>query len=103
MFSTKLQIEQERKNFLDWICKYEIEEIHGIIREKRHPNTGLWLLEDRSYKSWISGKDTHPLWLSGPGMLSIILHKSMVLPLLTIYPSWNWKECPCVSLLNLLS
>ncbi|QKX60625.1 uncharacterized protein TRUGW13939_07771 [Talaromyces rugulosus] len=86
------RIEQERRNFLDWICKYEIEEIHGIVREKRHPNTGLWLLDDRSYKSWILEKGTHPLWISGPAGTGKSVLASMVIDHLkdcTKYPDYT--------------
>jgi hypothetical protein len=63
-------VENERREFLNWISKEKIEEIHNITRQKRLENTGSWIFDHGNYKKWASGEKTGPLWLVGPGMLS---------------------------------
>ncbi|CRG86823.1 Voltage-dependent N-type calcium channel subunit alpha-1B [Talaromyces islandicus] len=66
MKKVSLNDQNERREFLDWISKENIEENHEIIRQKRLENTGSWLFEHGNYKKWAQGEKTGPLWLFGP-------------------------------------
>ncbi|KAE8549969.1 hypothetical protein EYB25_008494 [Talaromyces marneffei] len=61
-----LKAQKERRDFLDWICKHDVETLHDEIDNKRHKDTGSWLLETDSFKSWVNQNKENILWLNGP-------------------------------------
>ncbi|KAH8691320.1 hypothetical protein BGW36DRAFT_388130 [Talaromyces proteolyticus] len=80
---SSLNVQKERKRFLEWICKENIEETHREIRGKRLSDTGLWLLEDKNYTNWISHADTGLLWVYGPAGTGKSILASLVIDSLT--------------------
>jgi hypothetical protein len=69
----RFRIENERREFLDWVSRADINEIHNIMSKKRYEDTGSWILRMGYFKNWITSAKTHIFWLHGPGMFSFCL------------------------------
>ena len=49
---------------LDWLKAPDATMDHNIACTKKHPRTGLWLIEDPLFRNWLT-EENSVLWLSG--------------------------------------
>ncbi|EED20611.1 conserved hypothetical protein [Talaromyces stipitatus ATCC 10500] len=57
--------QNERREFLEWICGEKIEEVHNMVRERRIADIGSHIFSNRQYQKWASEEATGPLWIHG--------------------------------------
>ena len=64
---TRVAITEERQKVLNSFGSIDPRRSLDMSRKLRHPNTGLWLVENPKFKLWLDRKRAR-LWLQGiPG------------------------------------
>ena len=70
--------EKDRRDVLRFFGKSNPTKRHQTSKSLRHPNTGLWLLEDDELQDWLS-QGSNKLWLSGiPGAGKTVLASALI-------------------------
>ena len=79
--STRIELGKKRQRVLDFFMKVNPQPNFEMSRKLRHPMTGLWLTEGKTFKSWLhtENMENSRLWLSGiPGAGKTVLAGSII-------------------------
>ncbi|OQD95096.1 hypothetical protein PENSOL_c022G06704 [Penicillium solitum] len=62
--------DQEWRELLEWVSNFQYGRHHDEIEERREPNTGDWLVQDKRFCDWMNSPSDSTLWLQGsPSLL----------------------------------
>lgn len=79
---TDLQNTETRRQVLEWISntdKIDFEKTHETIHAKKHPHTGEWLIQTKTFQSWLSSPTSSLLWCHGkPGAGKSVLASNVL-------------------------
>jgi len=56
---------KEREEFLTWISQVDFEKSHEDKYARRHPGTGNWLVQKKSFQNWLNHESSLLLWCYG--------------------------------------
>jgi hypothetical protein len=79
--STRIEIDTKRQQVLDFFLKVNPQSNFEMSLKLRHPMTGLWLTEGKTFRQWLDKDNTERslLWFSGiPGAGKTVLAGSII-------------------------
>lgn len=79
--------DRERRELLEWVSNFQYGRHHDEIEERREPNTGDWLVQDKRFCDWMNSPSDSTLWLQGSRELTYSL--KYIMPLTKA--SWNGR------------
>jgi hypothetical protein len=71
--------EEEQRRILNWISEIPVQDHHNLSRDGRTPETGEWLFQNATYRSWRSSDKSRILWLHGIRKPFLFRHEQYVL------------------------
>ena len=68
------ELKKQRRELLEWLVPFDYNSKHQASTQLRQEGTCGWLLENATFKDWLSGSGTSPfLWLYGIRTCSVCM------------------------------
>ncbi|KAL3470106.1 ankyrin repeat-containing domain protein [Aspergillus californicus] len=71
--------EKDRIELLEWISRIRYGKNHNLVKEKRTPDTGDWLIQHQKFRHWEDSSSSVTFWLQGaPGTGKSVLTSKVI-------------------------